>query len=53
MSDEKKIIDPAGEVNEEELKESVDVEGGSALTIAVTVAVSAAFSPTTKCSSKC
>ncbi|PRR83238.1 class II lanthipeptide, LchA2/BrtA2 family [Clostridium vincentii] len=58
MSDIKKIIDPAGEINEDELKEVTEVKdatGGISptVTVAISIAVSASFCPTTKCSSKC
>ena len=52
-----KNIDPAGEIKEEELVDATSTEdstgGVSPTVVAVTVAASAAFCPTTKCSSKC
>lgn len=53
-----KMNAPEGTVNEKELQELADVEtpdGGTMVeaTIAVTVAVSAGFCPSFKCSSKC
>ena len=58
MSEMNNNFDPAGEINEEELKEiteGTDVAGGTDLGVAIsaTVALSAALCPTTKCSSKC
>lgn len=51
-------VDPAGAVNEKELSELADMdtpEGGTLAeaTIAVTVALSAGFCPSFKCTSKC
>lgn len=54
MENEKKI-NPAGEVDEKELKEISDVEtpeGGTA-GVAITSLISAAGCPTLKCTSKC
>ena len=53
-----KNIDPAGEVREEELvnvTENDDATGGAtpAVTVPISIAASAAFCPSTKCSSKC
>lgn len=53
-----KLENPEGTVNEKELQELADVEspdGGTLAeaTIAVTVALSAGFCPSFKCTSKC
>lgn len=57
FKDEKKVA-PEGAVNEKELQELADAEtpdGGTVaeVTIAVSVALSAGFCPSFKCSSKC
>lgn len=53
-----KDFDPTGMINEDELvevTEAKEANGGAtpAVTVPLTIAVSAAFCPTTKCSSKC
>ena len=59
MSEEmKNVINPVGEVNEEELKEvaeGTDATGGTDAGVVITtiIGVTVALCPTTKCSSKC
>lgn len=57
MSEKKEIkkMDVTGKIEEKELQELADSDatGAATPTVAITVAVSAAFCPTIKCTSKC
>lgn len=57
MSEKKEIkkMDITGKIEEKELQELADSDATGAATpaVAITIAVSAAFCPTIKCTSKC